>query len=262
MRARRLLWLIPTLCLVTLFTALGTWQLERGKLKARMLEDFQASVDAAPRPMDRFLQAPALPLRAAMAQTGTGEVSPHDGPTLPARVSGRGRFDATATVFLDNQVQDGQPGIHVLVLFHPQSAPRPLLVNLGWQPLPDRSNIALPAIPQGEITVRGLLVPPTAVGIRLGNAEWTRDEPPPLLAFLDIAALREQMGNEMFEGQMLLDDDLDFGLVRRWQALPNTIPPERHRGYAVQWFALALTVLVVFLVLSRRRPREKDESTR
>ena len=37
--------------------------------------------------------------------------------------------------------------------------------------------------------------------------------------------------------------------------LPNTLPPQRHLSYAVQWFGLALTVLVVALVLERRRRR-------
>ena len=37
--------------------------------------------------------------------------------------------------------------------------------------------------------------------------------------------------------------------------LPNTLPPERHLGYAVQWFALALAVLVTALVLSFRTSR-------
>ena len=45
-----------------------------------------------------------------------------------------------------------------------------------------------------------------------------------------------------------------------WQArdldvLPNTLPPERHLGYAVQWFALALAVLATALILTTRRQR-------
>ena len=39
--------------------------------------------------------------------------------------------------------------------------------------------------------------------------------------------------------------------------LPNTLPPEKHRGYAVQWFALALAVLVTALVLTFRKARSQ-----
>ena len=48
---------------------------------------------------------------------------------------------------------------------------------------------------------------------------------------------------------------LPFGDERDLDLLPNTLPPQRHLGYAVQWFGLALTVLVVALVLEWRRRR-------
>jgi len=43
---------------------------------------------------------------------------------------------------------------------------------------------------------------------------------------------------------------------RELAILPNTLTPERHLGYAVQWFGLALTVLVVALVLTIRTLRK------
>jgi surfeit locus 1 family protein len=257
--SRRLLWLIPTLLLATLFAGLGRWQLDRGQLKQRMLEDFDAAVASTPQPIGRYLDQASLPLRADLFREGGDAPLAYDGPSLPARVVARGRFDSAAAVLLDNQVLEGRPGAHVLVLFQPQSAERPLLVNLGWQPL-DRSRISRPDLPEGEVALRGLLVPPPSVGLRLGNAAWEANASPPLLAYLDIVALREQMGVELFEGQLLLDADIEFGLVRHWQALPNTIPPERHRGYAVQWFGLALALLVIYLVLTRRKSRMRNPS--
>ena len=46
--------------------------------------------------------------------------------------------------------------------------------------------------------------------------------------------------------------------VRDLDILPNTLPPERHLGYAVQWFALAIAVFLTALVVTFRktlRPR-------
>ena len=37
-----------------------------------------------------------------------------------------------------------------------------------------------------------------------------------------------------------LDPALPLGYARDLDMLPNTLPPERHLGYAVQWFGLAL----------------------
>jgi cytochrome oxidase assembly protein ShyY1 len=56
-----------------------------------------------------------------------------------------------------------------------------------------------------------------------------------------------------------LDPALPLGYPRDLDILPNTLPPERHVGYAVQWFALALAMLVMALVLtwhSRRKARQ------
>jgi cytochrome oxidase assembly protein ShyY1 len=41
--------------------------------------------------------------------------------------------------------------------------------------------------------------------------------------------------------------------ARNLDILPNTLPPQRHLGYAVQWFGLAATVLVTALVLTFRK---------
>lgn len=39
------------------------------------------------------------------------------------------------------------------------------------------------------------------------------------------------------------------------QLLPNTLSPDKHLGYAVQWFAMATTVLLLALILSVRHLR-------
>jgi len=39
--------------------------------------------------------------------------------------------------------------------------------------------------------------------------------------------------------------------------LANTLPPERHLGYAVQWFALSAAVLVIALLLTLRARRRR-----
>ncbi|HJS34801.1 MAG TPA: SURF1 family cytochrome oxidase biogenesis protein, partial [Pseudoxanthomonas sp.] len=52
-----------------------------------------------------------------------------------------------------------------------------------------------------------------------------------------------------------LDPDLPLGYARDLDVLPNTLPPERHIGYAVQWFGLAGAVLVTALLLTWRSRR-------
>ncbi len=45
------------------------------------------------------------------------------------------------------------------------------------------------------------------------------------------------------------------GYVRTWS--PPGFPPMRHIGYAVQWFALALALLVIYLVTNLRQGRHE-----
>ena len=52
-----------------------------------------------------------------------------------------------------------------------------------------------------------------------------------------------------------LDPSLPLGHERDLEVLANTLPPEKHRGYAIQWFGLAFATLVVILLLwFRKRP--------
>lgn len=232
---RKLLLVALAAAAITLFSCLGFWQLGRARWKDAYLASHAAALAAPPVPLDVAL--------------GEG-----DGPTRVQRVTGRGRYDAAATVLLDNRVQDGRVGVMVLTLFRPSGGSRSVLVNRGFVTMGPNRIVPSPApapVEQGQIS--GLLLPPTAPGFKLGNADYTRGAPPPLLAYLDIEALRRTMDPRLFEGVLQLDAGAPAGFSREWVALPNTLPPERHRGYAVQWFGLAFATLVLALVLGLRR---------
>ena len=51
------------------------------------------------------------------------------------------------------------------------------------------------------------------------------------------------------------ESPLDDGLVREWD--PPNLGVDKHYGYAFQWLALALTILVFYLVTHVRRTAEK-----
>ena len=123
------------------------------------------------------------------------------------------------------------------------------MVDLGWLPLP--ANRALPTIRalQGEIDVQGLWAPPPSAGIALGPALATTSQPQVWLTTrLDMPAIAAQLGmqgNGLAAQVLRLDPALPLGHARDLDLLPNTLPPSRHLGYAVQWFAMALAILVI-----------------
>ena len=67
------------------------------------------------------------------------------------------------------------------------------------------------------------------------------------------AALEAALGQPLYPGVLLLDPVAADGFRRDWQ--PAGMTPERHVGYAVQWFALSLTLLVLYVVVNLK-PRE------
>ncbi|WP_288728953.1 SURF1 family cytochrome oxidase biogenesis protein, partial [uncultured Pseudoxanthomonas sp.] len=81
-----------------------------------------------------------------------------------------------------------------------------------------------------------------------------------LAVVLDPAALAAPLRQPALAQRVLkLDPALPVGFARDLDVLPNTLPPERHLGYAVQWFGLALAVLITAGVLTWRRRRAARE---
>ncbi|MDN5862848.1 MAG: hypothetical protein L0H19_05295, partial [Salinisphaera sp.] len=56
-------------------------------------------------------------------------------------------------------------------------------------------------------------------------------------------------------GILLLGNDQPGGFPRDWTDVG--LSPMRHIGYAVQWFAMAAAVVVLFVLVNRRRSRSQ-----
>jgi surfeit locus 1 family protein len=227
-------WLLALLG-IALFARLGFWQLARMHEKQAMLDAVQATL-AARRPQPLALAADATRARGYDWSAGAG------------------RFRAARAVLLDNQERDGRIGVRAYCVFAPAAA-RPLLVELGWLPVPGDRRMPHVACPHDVRAVAGLLAPAPSAGLARGVATPQPDGSL-LVVALDLSLLRTSLGAPDLAPRVLkLDPALPFGYPRDLDVLPNTLPPQRHLGYAVQWFGLALTVLVTALVLSFRKPR-------
>jgi cytochrome oxidase assembly protein ShyY1 len=178
-----------------------------------------------------------------------------------AWASGPGRFPALPTLLLDNQRRGDAVGVHVFAIFQPDHG-EALLVDLGWLPLQGDRKLPDVRLPAGEQTVAGLLTPPPSPGFALGPAYVEKDPPGPaagrrwLLTRVDLDALSKGLRLQLSPRVLRLDPALPIGYTRDLDVLPNTLPPERHRGYALQWFGLALAMVVITLLLGFRRQRK------
>ena len=247
------LWLFA-LAAFGLFLRLGSWQLERRHEKQAMLDAVAAVLtDRTPQPLAQRVND-ALP-------SGAGKLAQQY-----AWVDGRGTFLDRPAVLLDNQQRDGRVGVRAYRAFLPDGATTPVLVELGWRALPgDRVMPATPR-PEGAVRLKGLLLPPPSPGLAASLLAPQADGT--LLATgLRLPDVAAAMGLPALAPRVLRPDPaLPLGYARDLDILPNTLPPEKHLGYAVQWFGLAAAVLVTTLLLAwrarrRRRPHSHDDKT-
>jgi cytochrome c oxidase subunit 3 len=165
---------------------------------------------------------------------------------------------------VDNMTNaDGRAGYFVITPFLLSDGAW-LLVNRGWVPL-GVSRAVLPdvGVSADERTLRGRADHLPAAGIQMGRPAQLTGPFPAVANFpssLDIARLLNETSWSRAAEAVLLDADQPDGYVRQWQA-PG-FPPMRHIAYAVQWFGLALALIVIYIVTNVRRATRGAEGNR
>jgi surfeit locus 1 family protein len=209
------------------------WQLDRAAQKRVMFAEFE-----------RRSNAPEIDLnQSAVAHSAV----------LTGRwATAEGRYRG-ATILLDNQVHRGRAGYLVYTAFELNGRKGSVLVNRGWiRASADRSRVPELATPTVSQRLEGRLSPPPQGGLRLkgsnlieqlANGIWR-------VQAIDFVGLTATLGVELLPITVLLDDDAPYGFVRAWT--PPGSDETRHLGYMFQWFAMAVTVVVVTVVLMLR----------
>jgi surfeit locus 1 family protein len=72
---------------------------------------------------------------------------------------------------------------------------------------------------------------------------------------IDSQILAKKLDYSLFPFQIELDKDQAEGFKREWQTTTIMLP-EQHTAYAIQWFALALTLTLLFIGYSCKRNDE------
>jgi len=226
--------IIVTAAFVFLFIELGNWQLSRADEK-----------NAQQAQLDRLSQQPitSLPnIRVKLEDFQYREVE-ISGEYLPSH-----------TIYLDNKTYKGVAGYHVLTPIKLANSSLHVLVNRGWVAGGlDRS--VLPDVPlvQGEVMVTGIVVSPEQRMLQLTDQVITGT----VWNNLDVQRYQETTGLELQPILVLQQDQLEDGLVRQWDR-PDS-GSAKNMGYAIQWFSLAATAIIIFLVLNVKRKRSESK---
>lgn len=239
-------WLLAIVAILA-FSAAGRWQLARMHEKEAMLAAAGRALDRA-RPHPLLLASDPAQARGYAWSVGAGRI-----PNL--------------TLWLDNQQRGGRAGVRMYCVLFPEDGVQAVLLDAGWWPLDGQRDLPAFGCPAGDAQrVRGMLAPPPSIGLAPGEAIAAAGEQRWLAARLDLAEVARvlHLPTGVAPRVLRLDPERaagDAGVMlapgeRDLDVLANTLTPERHLGYAVQWFGLALTVLVIAVVLTARRRKE------
>lgn len=222
------------LVVVAIGCALGHWQDTRANTKLAL----QHAMDA------RSRQAPVL-LDATMTDTDAMVFRP---------VGATGRFVTGWTTYLENRPYQGQAGFYVVTPLQLEGSKTAVLVLRGWiaRDVADRTRIADYVTPGGVVTIAGNIQADAGKVLQLGQAPQLR--PGAMLQNLDMAAFGQASGLVLLPYVLAETGAADDGLVRDWP-MP-ILGVDKHRGYAVQWYALSLTAFIFFIVTGFRRGKK------
>jgi len=212
---------------VPLTVALGFWQIDRGAQK-RAIEDARiASFGALPVDENRLESAPAY-----------------------ARVRVEGRYDGQHQFLIDNHTRHGAPGYVVITPFDSVGGRR-LLVNRGWVEAPE-SRSELPNVPVTEADVRIVGSLWNASATTKDTSVWD-DRWPKRIAQFDAARIGAAL-NANWPVEFRLEEDQPGSLEPI--VLGEEMSSTRHIGYAVQWFAMAVALVIAYVILGIRKGSE------
>lgn len=215
---------VLALCLLPVLLSLGFWQLDRAEEKRQLQALFDQRQQSGPVPI------------ASLADSGDLRYQP---------VSLRGEFLNDKTLLLDNRIHQGRFGYEVVVPFRLRDAERIVLVNRGWVP-GDSSRRSLPApVPvTGPQLLTGTVYVPQGKLMVLAE---TRDTGwPRVVQSVDVDSLRDAFEQPLFAYTVRLDAGSPGALETYWQVV--NVQPAKHTGYAVQWFAMSATLVLIALL--------------
>ena len=220
-----------TVLLLPLLISLGFWQVAREQEKLGLERQYEARREQLPQALD------TLDTQRDLQYT---------------QVWAEGAPDNAQLFLLDNRIHAGRAGYEVLV---------PLLTDSGWLVFVNRGWIAqgasradLPdvsALP-ARVRVQGSLYQPLGEAFVLAGAELLGNDWPRVVQTLDMALMAEQLDGDwrLFPYSLRLAANEPGVLVRDWPTV--NMSSATHRGYAVQWFAMAVALLLLYLYYSTR----------
>ncbi|MDX1698105.1 MAG: SURF1 family protein, partial [Thiohalobacterales bacterium] len=224
---------LVTLAIMPVLVGLGIWQLERAAWKQGLVDTSLETTKLSPQPLLDVIEA---------------------GGVLDFRpVVARGRYLLDRQLLQDNRIHHGRPGYHALTPLLLEDHDEVVLVNRGWLAMGQTRSV-LPPLPgpEGDISVTGIIARLPEKVFRLDAVEEHVAGWPQVIQHVDFEDIERRLQHAVIPVVVLLDAADPHGFARDWRPIYG-ITPDKHRAYAMQWFTLALVLLVIYIGVNTRR---------
>ncbi len=217
---------------------LGVWQLHRYHFKKNLLDTYQQRLTASPTPLSH------IPSAVETLQF------------LP--VSAEGRYLNDMTMLLQNQFHEDKVGFDVLTPFQIPGDTKLLLVDRGWVGQTDDQQLPKILSITGEQKVVGHIKLLNEYVFILGKNIYSPDMSPLVMQKIDIADISRITHQAFYPFVVRLNAEVGPGYVRDWTI--TTVMPERHMAYAVQWFVMAVVLMIAYFCFCCEKMKEDDHA--
>jgi surfeit locus 1 family protein len=252
---RYILMTLLVLLAMAVMARLGVWQLDRRVQRLARNADLAAKLEAPPLSLNDAAAAAQWPLSSDRDEIRN------------TQATASGQFDFDQQVLLLQQNHQDMPGVHLVTPLILDGSDKAILVDRGWIPADQVDAARQSQFDAGpdRVAVTGALQPSQILFGRAAERAAEQSEPSGPKAEwyrIDIAALQAQMPYELLPIYLLQAPGAEGNA-----ALPYRIQPEvdlsegPHLGYALQWFAFALTAGVVYVTLVRSREKKARTTT-
>lgn len=232
-------WKLPALlilgvAIVLIMMRLGFWQLDRAAQKQSIVNQLtqRAAIDTVP--IESIAEKAADELRFRT-------------------VSLTGKYLSDQTMLVDNQVVNGQVGYQVFTPFQLENMASLILIARGWVSV----GVSRERIPEIDTSLKTITINGKLNKLPAKPPLWSDDYAVykgTVWQYLPINEVSAVLNTKVFPLVLeLAPESTDSAaLVRKWPAI-NDQWVAKHKGYAFQWFAMAVAFFIACLVLLLRR---------
>jgi len=165
----------------------------------------------------------------------------------------QGSYISDKQFIYDNQIVDQISGYYVLTPFILKGASKAVLINRGFIPWSGRRD-KLADIDIGEkLTEVKVQISIPVKRMELEVSETIGDFPV-LIQALDLDEMSTIAALDFVRVVGLLSPESENGFVRQWEPYTGSI--ERHIGYAIQWFLMALVLAFIGIRLAIKQRKK------